>query len=148
MMNPFVQKALNICHTYPTASAIPSSPPSLGQSGVEWALKRHPKSGGLIIDERFNLKLVPKLLNEQTLSKSPEVVIKDVFAIGDVSSLEKGPLPATAQVANQQSKWLAKRLNKDDLAEHTFDFKSLGIMTYLGNMKAIMQTGKDREITG
>lgn len=54
----------------------------------------------------------------------------------------------TAQVANQQAKWLGKRLNKGDLDNQHFSFKNLGVMTYLGNYKAIMQTGGHNEVKG
>lgn len=74
--------------------------------------------------------------------------MQDVFALGDVAVLEKCQLPATAQVANQEAKWLGKRLNKGDLNEKGFEFRNLGVMTYLGNMKAIMQTDGHTEIKG
>ena len=35
----------------------------------------------------------------------------DVFVIGDAATIEGSPLPATAQVANQQAKYVARRLN-------------------------------------
>ena len=35
----------------------------------------------------------------------------DVFVIGDAATIEGQPLPATAQVANQQAKYVAARLN-------------------------------------
>ena len=36
----------------------------------------------------------------------------DVFVIGDAATIEHAPLPATAQVANQQAKYVARRLNR------------------------------------
>jgi NADH dehydrogenase FAD-containing subunit len=48
--------------------------------------------------------------------------------------------PATAQVASQKAEWLAKRLNKDDIDAHAFHWKNMGIMAYIGNWKAILQT--------
>ena len=75
--------------------------------------------------------------------------MQDVFALGDVSVMEKSRLPATAQVANQEAKWLGKALNKGLVeGDKGFTFKNLGVMTYLGNMKAIMQTGGDTEVKG
>ena len=75
--------------------------------------------------------------------------MQDVFAIGDVSVMEKSQLPATAQVANQEAKWLGKTLNKGNLTEtEGFNFKNLGVMTYLGNMKAIMQAEGGTEVKG
>ncbi|KAK6332930.1 hypothetical protein TWF718_010758 [Orbilia javanica] len=142
MMNPFVQKALDSVHTYPKSSAIPKNQehaPSI-PSGLKWSLKRHPKSGGLMVDDRFRVQLVE--------SMSPaEATVVDVFAVGDVSVVEKSPLPATAQVANQEARWLAEHLNSGEINFQRFSFRNLGVMTYLGGMRAIMQTG-EREIKG
>ena len=147
MMNPFIQKSLADVHTYPTSSAelrgdVPADP-----STIKWSLKWHPKTGGLMVDDRFRVKIVPQT-PDTTGSSSPEATIKDVFALGDVAVMEKSMLPATAQVANQESRWLAKRLNKGDLDKEAFTFKSLGVLTYIGNMRAIMQTGGASEIKG
>ncbi|KAK0549229.1 hypothetical protein OC846_003385 [Tilletia horrida] len=46
-----------------------------------------------------------------TKEEEPQV-IPGVFAIGDAAALKSGLLPATAQVANQQAKHLAKLLNE------------------------------------
>src|SRR5438105_13804797 len=41
---------------------------------------------------------------------------------------------------------LAKRLNKGDIEMQTFEFRNLGVLTYLGGSKALLQGGsKDRE---
>ena len=75
--------------------------------------------------------------------------MQDVFALGDVAVMEKSRLPATAQVANQEAKWLGKKLNNGfKEGDQGFTFRNLGVMTYVGNMKAIMQTGNDTEIKG
>jgi NADH dehydrogenase len=152
MMNPFIQKALADVHTYPTSSARLNQAEDIANpSTLKWQLKRHPKTGGLMVDDRFRVKIIPRHGDSNgSLSSSgrPEAVINDVFALGDVSVMEKSMLPATAQVANQEAKWLGKRLNKGDIEEHSFTFRNLGIMTYLGNTKAIMQTGGANEIKG
>lgn len=156
MMNPFVRKAMDIVHTYPRRSAHlhNSLPNNQTPSDLHWVLKHHPKTGGLMVNDRFQVKIVAKkehdLNNNEKLDSAPtpEAIVRDVFAIGDVCVMEKGQLPATAQVANQQSKWLAKRLNKGDLNREAFTFRNLGVMTYLGNMRAIMQTGSANEIKG
>ena len=115
-----------------------------------------------MVDDRFRVKIIPQPSKMSSTSSNPsssssngatsspitEAIIKDVFALGDVAVMEKATLPATAQVANQESKWLAKRLNKGDLETQAFTFKSLGIMTYIGGMRAIMQTGGAGEIKG
>jgi hypothetical protein len=147
MMNPFIQKALADVHTYPSSSAELNQPTSNDPSTIKWALKRHSKSGGLMVDDRFRVKIISRKSGDGKSSYT-EAIIKDVFALGDVAVMEKSMLPATAQVANQESKWLAKRLNNGDLEAQAFTFKSLGIMTYIGSMRAIMQTGGASEIKG
>lgn len=151
MMNPFIQKALNDVHTYPESSANLSSELTDAPSSQKWKLKRHPKTGGLMVDDRFRVKLVPR--NEASKlagrgSSIPEATMQDVFAIGDVAALEDAQLPATAQVANQEGKWLGKRLNKGDMDTQGFTYRNLGVMTYLGNYKAIMQAEGGNAVKG
>lgn len=70
-----------------------------------------------------------------------------VFALGDCSSFESGPLPATAQVAGQEGAYVARLLRKvknvpfksDEEMPHPFRFLSLGVMSYIGNDQAVMQ---------
>jgi hypothetical protein len=153
-MNPFVQKALDVCHTYPSSSAtLEGSTRIPNPENLEWNLKRHPKTGGLLVDDRFRVLLTPKSSsispsNTPTTPTQPSATMSDVFAIGDVSVLSSGALPATAQVANQEAKWLGKHLNQRDLETQAFSFRNLGILTYLGNWKAIMQTGGNNEVKG
>jgi NADH dehydrogenase FAD-containing subunit len=153
MMNPFIQRALDDVHTYPTSSAtLPSSSTlSTPPSSQKWSLERDPKSGGLIVDDHFRVKLIPRPGASDDRKPAIQATMQDVFAVGDVAVLETGKLPATAQVANQEAKWLGKRLNKGDLGNEGtvgFNFKNLGVMTYLGNMKAIMQAEKGVEVKG
>ena len=157
MMNPFIQHALDDVHKYPTRSTHLFNAPKTAPESEKWAIKRHQKSGGLLVDDHFRVKLIPKAHCNPSAcpsirppnGKVPEAVMQDVFALGDVSVMEKNILPATAQVANQEAKWLGKALNRgmvDD--DKGFSFKNLGVMTYLGNMKAIMQTGDNTEVKG
>ncbi|TAQ87662.1 hypothetical protein B7494_g4002, partial [Chlorociboria aeruginascens] len=148
MMNPFIQKALDEVHTYPSSSTTlsPSAPATPSPSSQKWSLKRHLKTGGLMVDDRFRVKLIPQSSSPSSLQL--EATMTDVFALGDVAVMEKSALPATAQVANQEAKWLGKRLNSGDLEDQGFAFRNLGVMTYLGNMKAIMQTEGQTEIKG
>jgi len=152
MMNPFIQNALEDVHVYPTSSATLSTALATPPSSKKWSLKRHPKTGGLMVDDRFRVKLVPRNGSQPDSSKDdstvPEATMQDVFALGDVAVLEKSRLPATAQVANQEAKWLGKRLNNGDMEKEGFNFKNLGVMTYLGNMKAIMQAEGGTEVKG
>ncbi|CZT13423.1 related to mitochondrial cytosolically directed NADH dehydrogenase [Rhynchosporium agropyri] len=151
MMNPFVQAALDDVHTYPATSTTLSADIQ-SPSVKKWSLKRHPRSGGLLVDDHFRVKLVPR--NESSPSseeggKLLEATMQDVFAIGDVSVMENSQLPATAQIANQEAKWLVKAMNNGNLSENVgFNFKNLGVMTYLGNIKAIMQAEGGTEVKG
>ncbi|KAF4632080.1 hypothetical protein G7Y89_g6042 [Cudoniella acicularis] len=147
MMNPFIQKALDDVHKYPASSATLSAPVISDPTDKKWALKRSPKSGGLVVDDHFRVKLVPRN-GTPASADTLEATMHDVFALGDVSVFEKGQLPATAQVANQEAKWLGKKLNKNDMDSEGFTFKNMGVLTYVGNMKAIMQGGKGQEIKG
>ncbi|QSZ36459.1 hypothetical protein DSL72_006338 [Monilinia vaccinii-corymbosi] len=161
MMNPFIEKALSSVHTYPTRSATATAAAS-SDGGVDklvekkWELKRSPKTGGLMVDEHFRVKLAtrPPSGEAGASEHTPyEATMNDVFALGDVAVLGNTALPATAQVANQEAKWLGKRLNGLGKGEKIgegkgFTFRNMGIMTYVGGMKAIMQTDGKGEIKG
>lgn len=103
-----------------------------------------------MVDDHFRVKLLPSpnITSENTSAGKVEATMKDVFALGDVSVMETNQLPATAQVANQQAIWIGKRLNAGDVDKHHFIFKNFGILTYLGSMKAIMQTERNTGIKG
>ncbi|KAF7856363.1 hypothetical protein EAF04_009891 [Stromatinia cepivora] len=178
MMNPFIEKALSSVHTYPMKSAVLAAHDEKGISekserpeNRKWELKRSPKTGGLMVDNFFRVKLATRPSASSTSassSKSPsqfsieeqtqqEATMNDVFALGDVAVLENMTLPATAQVANQEAKWLGKRLNKihgvekgavDESGDKGFTFRNMGVMTYVGGMRAIMQTDGKGEIKG
>ncbi|KAI0664162.1 FAD/NAD-P-binding domain-containing protein [Cubamyces menziesii] len=80
----------------------------------------------------------------------------DVFAIGDACTIETEALPATAQVANQQAKYLTKRLNRliksssasassSDAASAdaaAFKFQNAGSLAYVGDWEAIFDRTK------
>jgi len=68
--------------------------------------------------------------------------LNDVYALGDCCTLEGHSLPATAQVAQQQGKYLAESLNKlvTGEAPRPFEFHSLGMMAYIGRYKSLLNT--------
>ena len=137
MVNPFIQKALNSVHAFPAASARVIKGNAEGAEKAKWIIDRKPKSGAIIVDDHLRVTLK---------DEDREAIMTDVFALGDNATLASGPLPATAQTANQQAQWLAKRLNMGDIETVTFGFRNLGMMTYLGSSKAMLQGGsKDRE---
>ncbi|KAA8575904.1 hypothetical protein EYC84_006069 [Monilinia fructicola] len=168
MMNPFIEKALSSVHTYPARSATLAASASVQNTRSEkpeeekWELKRSPKTGGLMVDEHFRVKLATRSASSSSTDAEAaaaseqaqqEATMNDVFALGDVAVLGNMALPATAQVANQEAKWLGKKLNglrkgEDIGGGKGFTFRNMGVMTYVGGMKAIMQTDGKGEIKG
>ncbi|KAL1748283.1 pyridine nucleotide-disulfide oxidoreductase-domain-containing protein [Schizophyllum fasciatum] len=64
----------------------------------------------------------------------------NIWVIGDAAQLPDVALPATAQVANQQAKYLTRQLNriaKDKSVDRVFEFHNMGSLAYIGNWKAI-----------
>jgi NADH dehydrogenase len=94
MMNPFIQKALDSVHTYPSASARVTKGESQDAEKSKWIIQRNPKSGAMIVDDHLRVMLK---------DGEKEAIMTDVFALGDNATLASGPLPATAQTANQQA---------------------------------------------
>lgn len=118
-----------------------------------WSVEKDTKAGRVVVDDRLRVQV-----RDQTTGQTRQ--LDDVFALGDCAWVEGKDLPATAQVANQQARWLGKTLNKaaekrnkqetvymgkEELLvsvgeEPEFKYRSLGIMAYLGSWKAITQT--------
>jgi len=132
MMNPFVEKLLQ--EELRTPTTLKQTEGNV-TSGTTWAIESNPKSHAIMTNDR--LRMVLKTKGKDTPSR---IVLEDVFAIGDCAMMEDTMLPATAQVANQKANWLAKRLNRGDLDHNSFTYKDLGVMAYLGNWNAIMQS--------
>ncbi|NOZ75121.1 MAG: FAD-dependent oxidoreductase [FCB group bacterium] len=63
-----------------------------------------------------------------------------VFALGDCAVVEGKALPASAQVAMQQGKYLAKQFNSGK-TDTPFKFRMLGMMAYVGEDQALVDTG-------
>jgi NADH:ubiquinone reductase (non-electrogenic) len=63
-----------------------------------------------------------------------------VYALGDCAAVGEPPLPATAQVAQQQGKYLAGTLvsrREDDPYVEPFRFKASGMLAYIGGGEAL-----------
>ncbi|KAH6910700.1 nad(p)h dehydrogenase b1 [Coprinopsis sp. MPI-PUGE-AT-0042] len=91
-------------------------------------VRKHPKTSNLVTDNHLNL------IREDGTTNP------DVWVIGDAGTVKDIPLPATAQVASQKAKYMAKKLNS--LAKekgHTtpFEFQNNGSLAYIGDWKAI-----------
>lgn len=155
MNNPFVDKALNHVRRFPVRSAHITQG---GTTAVEnpntrqWIIERDPRSGLILVDDHFRVNLTTDAAIDEEVNGDPDhshepqphAFVKDVFAIGDTTKLKSGALPATAQVANQQALWLAKALNQfpdpDAYAKNKgFTFRNLGVFTYIGGAKAMLQ---------
>lgn len=62
-----------------------------------------------------------------------------VYALGDCASLGDPALPATAQVAQQQGKYLARALDRERQGKpvEPFKFKASGMLAYIGRGEAL-----------
>lgn len=69
---------------------------------------------------------------------------EDVYALGDCASCLEPPLPATAQVAQKQGKYLARELVRQarGKAPRTFSFRSFGMLAYVGSGHALADLDK------
>jgi NADH dehydrogenase len=97
-------------------------------NALDGKVKRDQRTGGIVTNDKMQIQ------------RCDGSVIENVFALGDCASIEDHPYPATAQVANQKANWLSKRLNKEDLASQHFKYKDLGVMAYIGDRNALVQS--------
>ncbi len=63
----------------------------------------------------------------------------EIYAIGDCATIEGMSLPATAQVAQQEGRYLARALNAMAAGKtaRPFEYRSLGMLAYVGNRRAL-----------
>ncbi|KAI0357779.1 FAD/NAD-P-binding domain-containing protein [Trametes cingulata] len=84
--------------------------------------------------------------NMNVIMKDTGAPDPDVYAIGDAATIENEPLPATAQVANQQAKYLTKKLNALVRGRAPppapFKFHNAGSLAYVGDWEAIFDRTK------
>jgi len=81
--------------------------------------------------------------NKVTIDKYLKAICEEnIYAIGDCGEIPESPFPVTAQVAQQQGKYLGKVLNK--LAKgkdiKPFKFSDFGMLAYVGSHKALANT--------
>lgn len=154
MMNPFVKRASKKIRSFPTSSARTFDGKGHGQlnGDEEWLIEKNSKTGAIIVDDHLRVQLQTKV-PESEPGREPEAplfraYLGDVFALGDNANVRGAIMPATAQVAAQQAAWLAKRMNNSTVAMQSFTFKNMGVMTYLGESKGLVQTGGGSGIQG
>jgi NADH:ubiquinone reductase (non-electrogenic) len=70
--------------------------------------------------------------------------LDNVYALGDCSECETTVYPVTAQVAQQEGKYLGKSLNKMAKGKKVkqFSFHDLGMLAYIGSRKALADMPK------
>eukprot|EP01136_Pigoraptor_vietnamica_P010554 Opistho-1_new@48317 len=66
----------------------------------------------------------------------------DVYAIGDCAEIEGNPLPATAQAAEREGRYLASALSSSK--PEPFVYKPLGMLAYIGDYRALAEVGSHR----
>lgn len=151
MMNPFVEKEAKKSHGLPRQGVQYSNVDLKDTEETIWTMRKHPKTGALLTDERLRVVLESRdqaVKKDKDSASAPKAELKDVYALGDCATIENMEFPATAQVASQKAEWLAKRLNKGDIDTQTFKYHNLGVMAYLGNWKAALQPGSGGQISG
>ena len=153
MMNPFVQTLLNRVHGFPRNSAeVIKAKPTEEMAREAWTIQKNAKTGAIVVDDHLRVQLHTRIpgtsKTQESQAPAYRAFMKDVFALGDNATIADRSLPVTAQTANQQAIWLGKRLNRGDFHTQTFQFRNMGIMTYLGSSKGLFQTGGGGEISG
>ncbi|KAI0400955.1 FAD/NAD(P)-binding domain-containing protein [Xylaria palmicola] len=152
MQNPLIQKL---------GSKVVEQLAASGEaiSGAARQLQQDEKTGGLVTDAHLRVMTVPqgpaaaagapdgRAQKEEGQAAQAASALPDVYGVGDCIVVDGERYPATAQVASQQATYLARRLNKGDLAATPFRFRNWGVMTYLGSWRAIHQSSAD-ELTG
>ncbi|CAD0092239.1 unnamed protein product, partial [Aureobasidium vineae] len=135
MMNPFISKSLAKPYTIPISSAAVET----SSDAKSWAIATHPRSGGIMTNDRLRVIMQPSTSTAKDNDKPKgRAIINDVYALGDCAIMENSAYPATAQVANQKARWLAKQLNRNTIDNNAFTYKDLGVMAYVGDWNAII----------
>ncbi|MGC8654688.1 MAG: FAD-dependent oxidoreductase [Candidatus Kryptoniota bacterium] len=69
---------------------------------------------------------------------------KNIFAAGDCATIKNRPLPATAQIAQQEGLYLAKYLNRLAKGKKIKEFRdrNMGMLAYIGSRRALLDLPK------
>ena len=164
MANPFIEKALRHVRRFPVESAEIVEGRGVDEKNPRrWVIERNEKTGSMIVDDHLRVRLESQTgggddgVRRESKGGQDEnasrAIMKDVFALGDCTHIVdvSPPLPATAQVANQEAIYLAKEFNRHHsartgkldvegfAASKGFSFHSRGVMTFLGGGRAVLQ---------
>ncbi|GMH42376.1 hypothetical protein BSKO_10295 [Bryopsis sp. KO-2023] len=137
----------------PFVMSLPFAKTDRGRLAVDEFMRvMTPKNGQpLHADEGEKMKVPMEGLKEAmaNCSKSLEPS-REVYALGDCSAHTDVPLPALAQVAEQQGKYLAKMLNKEAKTGDPpipFKYRHLGSMATVGDASAVLELGNPSKLS-
>lgn len=93
----------------------------------------------LVVESSFLKNNRNKIIIDKFLRVTGE---NDIYSIGDCAEITETPFPVTAQVAQQEGKYLGKTLNKlaKGKAVKPFKFNNFGMLAYVGSHKALANT--------
>ncbi|USW56138.1 Putative FAD/NAD(P)-binding domain, FAD/NAD(P)-binding domain superfamily [Septoria linicola] len=141
MANPFLEKSFSTPFTMPSSGVETLSDAkadSMPTDATMWMVHRHSRSGSIMTDDFLRVQLLAACSEP----RAPTSILRDVYALGDCAMVDGAAHPATAQVASQKAKWLARKLNHGDAGDCGFSFESQGIMAYIGAARAVVQLNK------
>lgn len=133
----------------------------------DFHLEKDRRTGGVVVDGQLRAHIIDAAAAEAAAKlppgppppahkagdppAPPARILKDVFVIGDCAVVDdQRMLPKTAQVAAQQAAYLSKSLNAGGSPSANaapFAFRNLGVMTYLGQWRALWQKDSS-DLTG
>ncbi|KAH8661801.1 pyridine nucleotide-disulfide oxidoreductase-domain-containing protein [Ilyonectria robusta] len=122
------------------------------QEQQAWHFVKAKGDGGIITDDHLRVRISAGCAGDGDTKHGDNAcphILPNVYAIGDCAVMERDALPATAQVASQQAKYLAKALNTYGSCEafgnnaQPFRFRNLGTLAYIGSWRAIAQSSSE-----
>lgn len=87
----------------------------------------------------FSKDELHRLLTDESLSLSG---VQDIYALGDCATISGNDLPPTAQVAQQEGRYLARTFNRVARGKPVgvFAYRHMGMMTYIGDRRALLDS--------
>lgn len=98
MMNPFIEKQTEASHGLPHQGVDYANVDLRDTEETTWVMKRHPKTGALLTDDRLQMILQSKdHLSDSAVKQKdvPRAAMKDIYALGDCAAIENMEFPAT-----------------------------------------------------
>ncbi|KAI8463743.1 MAG: hypothetical protein J3K34DRAFT_526753 [Monoraphidium minutum] len=126
------------------------APPKQEQDGgavrAEGQAVKGPGKVTPLTDETVPITPAPGAVRADAAAYSRLHPLPDIYALGDCCANPHNPLPALAQVAEQQGRYLAHVLNEEardptGFTAKDFEYKHLGSMATVGGTSAILELG-------